>query len=285
MVFPTWLLAGFWGLVSGSALLLGAAVGYFVHVPQRLIAAIMAFGSGVLISTLSLELMEDAYARGGFNATGLGFVGGAGAYTLANWLLARYGAKHRKRSGHHQAQERQQVQAGTTEGNAAGDDNGMALAVGALLDGIPESIVIGLSMLAGGAVSTVAVAAIFLSNLPEGLSSAAGMKKAGRSARYVLLLWGGIALVSGLSAWLGYAVFSQFSANVVAATTAVAAGAVLAMIADTMIPEAFDVAHNFTGLITVLGFLAAFYLSKLDQDDPNAPTVIEHVRPVQPVDR
>src|SRR5690349_3819994 len=98
MAFPPWLLAGFWGLVSGSALLLGAAVGYFAHVPQRLIAAVMAFGSGVLISTLSLELMEEAYARGGFNPTGLGFVGGAAAYTVANWLLARYGAKHRKRS-------------------------------------------------------------------------------------------------------------------------------------------------------------------------------------------
>jgi ZIP family zinc transporter len=276
MTFPLWLMAGFWGLVSGSALLIGAAVGYFAHVPQRLIAAVMAFGSGVLISTLSLELMEEAYARGGFNATGLGFIGGAAAYTGANWLLARYGAKHRKRSGHQQAAERQDVQQGSTGGNEAGDDNGLALAVGALLDGIPESIVIGLSMLAGGIVSTVAVVAIFLSNLPEGLSSAAGMKKAGRSARYVLLLWGGIALISGVAALLGYTLFSHFSAGVVAATTAVAAGAVLAMIADTMIPEAFDVAHNFTGLITVLGFLTAFYLSKLDKDDPHAP------RPAEP---
>ncbi|OON67417.1 ZIP family zinc transporter [Hymenobacter sp. CRA2] len=267
-------MAGFWGLVSGSALLLGAAIGYFAHVPQRIIAAVMAFGSGVLISTLSLELMEEAYARGGFDAAGLGFVGGAAAYTFANWLLARYGAKHRKRSGHQQAAERQEVKQGATEGNDAGDDNGMALAVGALLDGIPESIVIGLSMLAGGVVSTVAVVAIFLSNLPEGLSSAAGMKKAGRSASYVLLLWAGIAAVSGMAAWAGYAVFSHFSSNVVAATTAVAAGAVLAMIADTMIPEAFEVAHNFTGLITVLGFLAAFYLSKLDdQPEGKAPTV------------
>lgn len=286
MNIPLWLMAGFWGLVSGSALLLGAAVGYFAQVPQRLIAAVMAFGSGVLISTLSLELMEEAYARGGFNATGVGFVGGAAAYTGANALLARYGAKNRKRSGHEQAAERQEVKAGATEGNEPGDDNGMALAVGALLDGIPESIVIGLSMLAGGVVSTVAVVAIFLSNLPEGLSSAAGMKKAGRSARYVLLLWGGIALISGVAAWAGYAVFSHFSEGVVAATTAVAAGAVLAMIADTMIPEAFEVARNYTGLITVLGFLAAFYLSKLDKDDKNAPEVIrQHAAAATPAGR
>ncbi|SNR68479.1 MULTISPECIES: ZIP family metal transporter [Hymenobacter] len=263
MLFPTWAVAGFWGLVSGSALLLGAAAGYFLNVPQRLIAAIMAFGSGVLISTLSLELMEEAYEKGGFDSTGLGFVGGAAAYTFANWLLARYGAKHRKRSGHQQHAERTAVQQGQNPGNKSGADNGMALAIGALLDGIPESIVIGLSMLAGGTVSMVAVVAIFLSNLPEGLSSAAGMKKAGRTPQYVLLLWAGIAVISGLSSLLGYTVFSGFSADVVAATTAVSAGAVLAMIADTMIPEAFEVAHNFTGLITVLGFLVSFVLSKM----------------------
>jgi zinc transporter, ZIP family len=126
-----------------------------------------------------------------------------------------------------------------------------------LLDGIPESIVIGVSMIAGGAVSFVAVIAIFLSNLPEGLSSSAGMKKAGRSARYVFGIWIGIALISGLAALLGYAVFSKFSPDVIAATTAVAAGAILAMLADTMIPEAFEAAHDFAGLITVIGFLAA----------------------------
>ncbi|HEX8429075.1 ZIP family zinc transporter [Hymenobacter sp.] len=262
MTFPTWALAGFWGLVSGSALLLGAAVGYFTKVPQRLIAAIMAFGSGVLISTLSLELMEEAYKKGGFNATALGFVGGAAVYTLANWLLAHHGAKHRKRSGDQQKQERSSVK--QPKGDNAEADNGMALAIGALLDGIPESIVIGLSMLAGGAVSMVAVVAIFLSNLPEGLSSAAGMKKAGRSSSYVLLLWAGIAVISGVSSLLGYTLFSGFSDEVVAGTMAVSAGAVLAMIADTMIPEAFAEAHNFTGLITVLGFLVSFFLSKMD---------------------
>ncbi|MBX0292230.1 ZIP family zinc transporter [Hymenobacter sp. HSC-4F20] len=258
--FPTWAVAGFWGLVSGSALLLGAGIGYFAHVPQRLIAAVMAFGSGVLISTLSLDLMEEAYKKGGFDSTAIGFVGGAAVYTAANWLLARYGAKHRKRSGEHQAQERQAVQQNQP---TSSDDNGMALAIGALLDGIPESIVIGLSMLAGGSVSIVAVVAIFLSNLPEGLSSAAGMRKAGRTPIYVLGLWGGIALISGVASLVGYSVFSGFSPEVVAATTAVSAGAVLAMIADTMIPEAFDVAHNFTGLITVLGFLVSFVLSKM----------------------
>jgi len=109
----------------------------------------------------------------------------------------------------------------------------------------------------------VAVIAIFLSNFPEGLSSSAGMKRAGRSALYVFAVWGGIALISGLAALSGYGVFSHFSGEIIAATTAVAAGAILAMLADTMIPEAFAEAHDFAGLITVIGFLTAFILSNL----------------------
>lgn len=249
----TWLLAGFWGLFSGSALLLGALVGYFGKASQRSIAVIMAFGSGVLISTLTFELMETAYHRGGLTAVATGFVGGAIVYTFANLILAKYGAKHRKRSGFHK--EHHMAKAADSEGN------GMAIAVGALLDGIPESIVIGLSMLEGAGMGMVAVVAIFISNIPEGLSSSAGMKKAGYSKKYIFGIWIGIALISGLAAFVGCSVFSHFSNEVIAATIAVAAGAILAMLVDTMIPEAFGEAHNYAGLVTVLGFLVAFMLS------------------------
>ncbi|HEU4621051.1 MAG TPA: ZIP family zinc transporter [Burkholderiaceae bacterium] len=251
MVISLPLQAGLWGLVAGSALVVGAAMSWFFAIPQRLIAGVMAFGAGVLISALSFELMDEAYRRGGLDSTSLGFVAGALIYTIANTLLARHGAKHRKRStNQHQP----------SEADEAG--SGMAIALGALLDGIPESIVIGLSLLKGGVISSVAVIAVFLSNVPEGLSSAAGMRKAGRSATYVFGVWGAIALASGVAAWAGCGLFSGVSEEVVAATTSVAAGAILAMLADTMIPEAFALTHNATGFITVIGFLAAFVLSK-----------------------
>ncbi len=121
---------------------------------------------------------------------------------------------------------------------------------------------IGVSLLQGRGVALVAVVAIFLSNLPEGLSSAAGMRHEGKKAGFVFLLWGGIALIAGLSAWLGYTLFAGADPGLVAAVQAVAAGAILAMVVDTMVPEAFEGTQDFAGLIAVSGFLVAFTLSK-----------------------
>jgi ZIP family zinc transporter len=243
--------AGLWGLLGGAALVVGAAVAWLVRVPQRVIAGVMAFGSGVLISALSFDLAAEAADTGGLGPTVAGFLAGAAAYVLANVALARRGARHRKRSGDQQPQE----------GEQAG--SGSAIAIGALLDGVPESVVLGASLLGGGGVSTAVVAAVFISNVPEGLSSAAGMRRAGRSAAYVFGVWSTIAVASALAAALGYATLGAASPAVVAVITAGAAGAILTMIADTMIPEAFERTHVLTGFITTLGFLAAFAVSRL----------------------
>lgn len=247
---PVWLAAGLWALLGGGALVIGALVAWVIRVPQKVVSSIMAFGAGVLISALAFDLVDEAERRGGLIPTVAGFLGGALIYFIANRILDRHGAKHRKRSQDQQPTEQQQ------------SGSGAAIAIGALLDGIPESVVLGLSLLGGGGVGMAVLAAIFISNVPEGLSSAAGMKRAGRSAGYVFGVWGAIAVASGLAALVGALALEGAAPEVIAAITAVAAGAILAMLADTMIPEAFERAHALTGLITAIGFLIAFTIER-----------------------
>jgi ZIP family zinc transporter len=238
-------------LVAGSALIIGSALGYYLHIPIRLVAAIMGFGSGVLISVLAFSLMNEAYGHGGFAYTAIGFLVGASIFTAANVYLSRRGARHRKRS-----------KAGKQAVESVSPGSGLAIAVGSLLDDIPESIAIGLSLITGGAVSIVVVIGIFLSNIPEALSSTAGMKEANRPATYIFGVWGATALACGLSSLLGYVIFGDLSEEIVSVTLAVAAGAILAMLADTMLPEAFEEAHELSGIVVVMGFLIAFMLDK-----------------------
>lgn len=243
-----WLLALLAGIVAGGALLLGSAIAWFVKVPSVVVAGIMAFGAGVLISALTLELVSDAMDQGGLASATGGFLAGALLYVGLNILLARYGARHRKRSGDQQTSEEEQ------------SGSGGAIAVGALLDGVPESMVLGLSVLAGPGLSVPMFAAVFISNVPEGLSSSAGWKSAGRSRRYVFGIWSAIALASGLASLAGFVLLDGAAPATLAVVNALAAGAILAMITDTMIPEAFAKDSVYTGLLATLGFLAALTL-------------------------
>lgn len=244
---PIWLEAGLWGFVAASALLVGAFLGWFIRFSPKIIAYIMAFGSGILLSALSFELVADSLAHAGLGWVSLGFIAGALIYSLVNYRINTAGAKHRKRSGHQQK-----------------SSAGLSIAAGTLLDGIPESLVIGLSVAAGGKVSLVALAAIFISNIPEALSSSVGMRNSGRSPLFVFGLWGGMAVISGVMAIIGVQFFGTAPAHIRAIITCIAAGGVFAMLIETMIPEAFEDAHEMSGMMAAFGFVAAIALQMLE---------------------
>lgn len=241
--------AEFWGaagagLLAGGALVVGALVAWFVRVPTPVVAAVMAFGSGVLISALAFDLVEEAEASGGFLPTMGGFLAGAVVYVALNVLLDRRDARNRRGSGE-------------------SPGTGTGIAIGALLDGVPETAVLGLSMTTGSGISIPVLLAVVISNLPEGLASTAELKKDGRSARYVFGLWIGIAAACAVSSLAGFALLDGAPDSVTAFVTAIAAGAILAMLCDTMIPEAFRDTKAFTGLLAVLGFFASFAVHAL----------------------
>ncbi len=240
------LAAGFWGFVGGASLLLGALAGIYAGASRRAIATIMALGAGVLISSVAFELMDEAYQIGGFDASALGLLVGALAFYFADRAVNRSGGERRKNPGDKQG------------------DSSTAIAIGALMDGIPESAAIGISLLEGGKISTALVAAVFLSNIPEGLSSASGMKRSGRSTAHILGLWVGVTLASALAALLGYFFLAGAPEDVVASIQSFAAGAILTMLASTMMPEAYEEGGQVVGLVTAVGFLLSFILSRLE---------------------
>ncbi len=232
------------GGLAGLALLGGSLIALRWQIPQVAVASIMAFGAGVLLSALSFDLVLEAEHLGGFLPTAAGFSVGAAGYVLANYALAKAGARHRRRS-------------------SKGAGSGPGIAVGALLDGIPESAVLGLSLAAGGAVSLPVLLAIIISNVPEGLSSSAAFRRSGHSKRFIITLWSAMTVAFALASLAGYAWSKHLGPGMMAAVIAIAAGAILAMVADTMIPEAFEQTHAATGLLATAGFLLSFWIHLL----------------------
>ena len=237
-----------WGTLAASSLVIGALIALRFRIGLRAIGLIMGFGSGVLISALSFDLVQDAVDKssghgwvvGGFFAGCLVFFGG-------DRLIDHLGGGDRK--------------------DADGDQesgSSLGIVLGSVLDGIPESMVIGLTIFEGGAVGAAYLAAVFISNLPESISSTSGLATSGWEKSRILWMWVAIALISGLASLAGYGLFQDSPPSTVAFVLAFAAGAILTMLAETMMPEAYEHGGKWVGVATTLGFAVAFAIHTLD---------------------
>jgi ZIP family zinc transporter len=233
--------AAFWGALAASSLLVGALVAFRVRMRHRTLALIMGFGSGVLISAVAYELIEEAVAASANGlAVGAGFAAGALVYFVGDEAIERHAG--------------------------SGKGGGLAIVLGAVLDGIPESAVIGISLIAEGSVSVAVLVAVFLSNVPEAISATSDLVRDGWSKGRVTALWSAVVTASAVASLLGFALLQDAPGEWIAAIQAFAAGSILTMLADEMIPEAYREARSSAhrkavGLATALGFAVAAVLS------------------------
>ncbi len=235
-----------WGAVAASSLVLGALLAFAREWPKRQLGLVLAFGAGALISAVSFELVQEGIEVGGGGWTALGLALGAIVYYLADGAVARRFSTGRGMGGRKQ-----------------GSSPGPALALGAFLDGIPEQLVLGMSVASGNGVSAALLAAIFVSNLPEALGSASEMERGGYRTRTIMRLWLAVSAVCVLASLVGYALVDVTSNELNAAINGFAAGALLVLLIDSMIPEAYRTGGRVAGLIATLGFAVAAGLSNL----------------------
>jgi zinc transporter, ZIP family len=234
-----------WGALAASSLVIGAGLSLLWRWSPRAVGLVLAFGAGALISAVSFELAQEGLDIGGAGFTGLGLGVGALVYFLLDGLIARRFSTGRGRRGRPRG------------------SSGTALALGAFLDGIPEQAVLGIGIAAGKGVGVALLIAIFVSNLPEAMGSADDMRKAGRSRGAILRLWLIVAAICTLATVAGYAAADAVSRGPQAAIDGFAAGALLVMLIDSMIPDARADAGRTAGLVTVLGFALAAALSSI----------------------
>lgn len=236
------LTAGLWGAFASSSLLMGAALAIWLRPSNRIIGLVMGFGSGTLISAIAYELVPEA-TKGPF-PVGLGLAAGALTFFLSDWIIDRRGGEQRKSIATKQ-------KAGA----------GLAIFLGTLLDGIPESLVLGMGLALGGAVSVAFLVAVFISNLPEAMASTTSMEDSGMPRKTIVGLWLALLVASALAAALGYVLIELETGLEGAVVQAFAAGAIFTMLADSMMPEAFEQGGKATGLVTVCGFAVATALA------------------------
>jgi ZIP family zinc transporter len=234
-----------WGALAASSLIIGALLGLVRPWPDRVVGIVLAFGAGALISAVSFDLAQEGAQIGSGYAVALGLAVGALTYYVANAVVERIG---RPRSG---------------RPSAPAGDGGLSLALGAFLDGIPEQLVLGIGLAVGDGVSVGLLAAIFISNLPEAVGSATEMRSAGRTRGSIALIWILVAAICAVATVAGYGIADSVSGDFQAAIDGFAAGALLVMLIDSMIPEAARRGGNVAGLVTVLGFAVAAALSSV----------------------
>ncbi len=243
------MLAAFaWGFGAAASLLLGGALSLRFKISRKALGLTMAFGAGVLFSAVAYDLVQEAFEvsdEGGLWVA-LGLAAGAVTFYVGDLLIDRMGGSERK----------------SMSGSKA-EGSPLAIVLGIILDGIPESIVIGLTLLGGAAIDLAVVIAVFMSNVPESLAATTGLRASGWAPGKIMGLWLLVALVSGAASLIGFAVFSGLSGAAVAFVDAFAAGAILTMLSDTMVPEAFEFGGKEAGLATTLGFGLAFGLTVL----------------------
>lgn len=232
-----------WGGLAASSLLIGVLMAFVRPWSRRAVGLVLGFGAGALISAVSFELAAEGAKAGGADAVAIGLGLGAVTFYLADGLVARMGAGRSR------------------ERRSGGSEPGPALALGAFLDGIPEQLVLGLGIAAGGDVSLGLLAAIFVSNLPEAMGSADAMRKSGARTAAILALWAAVAAVCTLASGAGFAIADSASSELVGVVDGFAAGALLVMLVDSMIPEAAEQSGRVAGLVTTLGFAVAAGLS------------------------
>ncbi|NDV02323.1 ZIP family metal transporter [Pseudoroseicyclus tamaricis] len=252
------------GLIASSAFPIGVAIGLILPIPRRVLAGIIAFGAGVLVVALTSELMSEAVEQGYIGWAVAGLMTGSLVYIAIDQALERAAEKSPRREGRDEDDVKEGAQ-DIPETQEQATISGMAVLVGTVLDGVPENAAIGIGLAAetGPGLGYVLLGAVFLSNLPGAIASTVGMQKEGRSTAYIIIAWSLVALACTGSCVLGYALLSGLSPAAQGFILALAAGGILAMLADTMFPEAFKTGGPWVALAATLGFAAAFLLTEL----------------------
>jgi len=290
-MIPGYIIAGLWGAIGSFAILIGAFFGCRYNIPKRVIAIITAFSSGILISAVCFELLFEAYSYGDLYPTVVGFVLGVILFTLIDAIIHRFSLERYKADNISEdnvsdddienSYDDNTVKVSSYNDNTAKVSNynihhhrysnyfnkyqvqGLTTVVGALLDGIPEAIAIGLTFFIGGPISVSLLIAVIIANSFEGATASLYMRLGGWSVKSILETWILVIILTIIAAISSYIIFSHTDQHILAGALAMASGALLAMIADTMLPEAYDEMQEWTGFIMCMGFLLSFVLSHI----------------------